>query len=144
MQAEQAIDRYPPADTDKAIPLKVRQTFPAKRQALAAEFARLSVQHRRAHAHDFRERLRAICASDLEQRGYWQLKFEPLLAGGMPAPAESRPALAQRKTTGKAPAKPPPSPQKRQSERPSRRPPPAQYAQTEIALLALVRAHPGH
>jgi len=131
VQREQALDRSVPSDVDQAIPIKVRATFPKKRGELAAEFAELSPSQRRSRAPEFRSRLGAICASDIEKRGYWQLKFEPLLIGVPRTTAKvAKPAPARRSR------KPPP-------DRRSRKPPPAKHAKTEAAILAVVRAQPG-
>ncbi len=140
VQREQAVDGYPPSGVEKAIPRKVRETFPAKRQALAAEFAKVPGPQRRDQANAFRKRLREICASDLECRGFWQLKFEPLLSAA--ATSARAPSARAPRTPGKARV----ATKTAKTRKPaagSRKPPPAEHAHTELAILAFVRRHPG-
>jgi hypothetical protein len=83
-QRERVVDNPGPACVNKAVPTRQRQKFPARRAELAAKFASLSADTRTARAGEFRVQLRKICASDLEFRGFWSLKFEPLLGPGAP------------------------------------------------------------
>ena len=95
-QREIALDSAGSSDVIRAVPSEERQRFPVRRAALAAEFAAMSPAARQRSARHFKGRLRQICASDLECRGFWLLKFEPLLdhADTMPAETSERPRPA--------------------------------------------------
>jgi hypothetical protein len=137
VQREFAVDRYPPSGVDQAVPLETRQAFPTKRAELAARFAKLPTAQRKERQREFREKLRHICASDLECKGFWQLRFEPLIQDAGPSPARS-PSLA-------SPAKgSPQTPRPRAARpKPSRKPPPQEHAHVEVTILAFVRKHSG-
>lgn len=90
-QRESALDSY---ELKPVPPSSSRETFPARRLKLAKQFAKLPKSERQARKAEFRRRLKEICATDLEFKGYWQIKFESLL----PKPGNTK--VVVRKKTG--------------------------------------------
>lgn len=84
-QWQRVVDPPTSHGDDRAIPSNQREQFPKRRAALAEAFGRLSPGERRLRANDFRRKLRAVCASENEFRGFWSLRFEPLLVAAAAA-----------------------------------------------------------
>lgn len=91
-QRELVGERRLPPDKEYVSDAKRRQNQIA-RSALADKFAALSPGVRRDRQDEFRRLLRHVCTSESECRGFWSLRFSPLLASNAPAAPRPKPRV---------------------------------------------------